>query len=60
VRESQRVTLTEVNQRTKISLQYLKSIEDDDFGRLPGRVHERLPARVRAIGSMRNRSAVRT
>jgi flagellar biosynthesis protein FlhG len=35
VRESQRVTLTEVNQRTKISLQYLKYIEDDDFGRLP-------------------------
>lgn len=35
VRESQRITLTEVNQRTKISLQYLKSIEDDDFGRLP-------------------------
>ena len=35
VRESQRMTLHEIHQRTKISLAYLKAIEDDDFGRLP-------------------------
>ena len=35
VRESQRVTLHEIHQRTKISLAYLKAIEDDDFSRLP-------------------------
>lgn len=34
-RESQRVTLHEIHQRTKISLAYLKAIEDDDFSRLP-------------------------
>lgn len=39
VRESQRVTLHEINQRTKISLPYLKAIEDDDFGRLPELVY---------------------
>jgi flagellar biosynthesis protein FlhG len=39
VRESQRVTLQEINQRTKISLPYLKAIEDDDFGRLPEPVY---------------------
>jgi flagellar biosynthesis protein FlhG len=35
VRESQRVTLHEIHQRTKISIVYLKAIEDDDFSRLP-------------------------
>lgn len=35
VRESQRITLLEVNQRTKVSLPYLKAIEDDDFSKLP-------------------------
>jgi flagellar biosynthesis protein FlhG len=35
VRESLRVTLHEVNQRTKIAMQYLKAIEEDDFTRLP-------------------------
>jgi flagellar biosynthesis protein FlhG len=35
VRESQRVSLHEIHQRTKISLVYLKAIEDDDFSRLP-------------------------
>jgi flagellar biosynthesis protein FlhG len=35
VRESQRVTLHEVHQRTKITMQFLKAIEDDDFTRLP-------------------------
>jgi flagellar biosynthesis protein FlhG len=39
VRESQRVTLQEINKRTKISLPYLKAIEDDDFGRLPELVY---------------------
>ncbi|MFI5306608.1 MAG: helix-turn-helix domain-containing protein [Polyangiales bacterium] len=39
VRESQRMTLHEINQRTKISLPYLKAIEDDDFGRLPELVY---------------------
>jgi flagellar biosynthesis protein FlhG len=39
VRESQRVTLTEVNKRTKISPAYLKAIEEDDFGRLPELVY---------------------
>jgi cytoskeleton protein RodZ len=29
------VTLHEVNQRTKIAMQYLKAIEEDDFTRLP-------------------------
>lgn len=35
VRESHRITLHEIHQRTKISLAYLKAIEDDDFSRLP-------------------------
>jgi flagellar biosynthesis protein FlhG len=35
VRESQRVSLHEIHQRTKISIVYLKAIEDDDFSRLP-------------------------
>ena len=35
VRESQRVTLQEIHKRTKISLTYLRAIEDDDYGRLP-------------------------
>jgi flagellar biosynthesis protein FlhG len=39
VRESQRITLQEINQRTKISLPYLKAIEDDDFSRLPELVY---------------------
>src|SRR5204863_10139937 len=39
VRESQRMTLHEINQRTKISLPYLKAIEDDDFSRLPELVY---------------------
>ncbi len=39
VRESQRMTLHEINQRTKISLPYLRAIEEDDFGRLPELVY---------------------
>jgi flagellar biosynthesis protein FlhG len=39
VRESQRVTLHEIHQRTKVSLAYLKALEDDDFGRLPELVY---------------------
>ena len=35
VRESQRVTLHELTQRTKITTTYLKAIEDDDFAKLP-------------------------
>jgi cytoskeletal protein RodZ len=35
VRESQRVSLQEIHKRTKISLAYLRAIEDDDYGRLP-------------------------
>jgi flagellar biosynthesis protein FlhG len=35
VRESQRVSLLEVNQRTKVSPLYLKALEDDDFSKLP-------------------------
>ena len=35
VRESQRVTLQEIHKRTKISLTYLRAIEDDDYARLP-------------------------
>jgi flagellar biosynthesis protein FlhG len=35
VRESQRVTLQQIHKRTKISLSYLRAIEDDDYARLP-------------------------
>jgi hypothetical protein len=35
VRESQRITLLEVNQRTKVSMPYLKALEEDDFSKLP-------------------------
>jgi flagellar biosynthesis protein FlhG len=39
VREAQRVTLRDVSQKTKIGVQYLKAIEDDDFARLPAIVY---------------------
>jgi flagellar biosynthesis protein FlhG len=39
VRESQRISLRDISQRTKISLGYLKAIEDDDFARLPAVVY---------------------
>jgi flagellar biosynthesis protein FlhG len=39
VRESQRVTLLEISQRTKISVAYLRAVEEDDFARLPALVY---------------------
>ena len=39
VREAQRVSLRDVSQKTKIGLQYLKAIEEDDFARLPAVVY---------------------
>ncbi|MEY4576720.1 MAG: hypothetical protein RL701_1423, partial [Pseudomonadota bacterium] len=39
VREASRVTLRDVSQKTKIGLQYLRAIEEDDFGRLPALVY---------------------
>ncbi len=39
VRESRRVTLRDVSLRTKISVVHLRSIEDDDFGKLPAVVY---------------------
>jgi flagellar biosynthesis protein FlhG len=39
VREAQRVSLRDVSQRTKIGVQYLTAIEDDDFARLPAVVY---------------------
>jgi flagellar biosynthesis protein FlhG len=39
VRESQRLTLLEISQRTKISVGYLRALEEDDFARLPALVY---------------------
>jgi flagellar biosynthesis protein FlhG len=39
VREAFRVTLKDVSQKTKIGLQYLRAIEDDDFASLPAVVY---------------------
>ncbi|HEX7476251.1 MAG TPA: helix-turn-helix domain-containing protein [Polyangiales bacterium] len=39
VREAHRVSLRDVSQKTKIGLQYLKAIEDDDFAHLPAVVY---------------------
>jgi flagellar biosynthesis protein FlhG len=39
VRESQRQSLVEISQRTKISVNYLRAVEEDDFGRLPAAVY---------------------
>ncbi|MET0385974.1 MAG: helix-turn-helix domain-containing protein, partial [Polyangiales bacterium] len=39
VREASRVTLRDVSQKTKIGLQYLRAIEEDDFARLPALVY---------------------
>lgn len=41
VRESQGVRLEDVSQRTKIGLNYLKAIEDDDYANLPALVYAR-------------------
>jgi flagellar biosynthesis protein FlhG len=38
-REAFRVTLKDVSQKTKIGLQYLRAIEDDDFANLPAVVY---------------------
>jgi len=37
-RESQRIDLRDVAQHTRISIHYLKALEDEDFSRLPGEV----------------------
>jgi flagellar biosynthesis protein FlhG len=39
VREAQRVQLRDVSQKTKIQLQYLRAIEEDDFAKLPAVVY---------------------
>ncbi|HEX4355187.1 MAG TPA: helix-turn-helix domain-containing protein, partial [Polyangiales bacterium] len=39
VRESIRITLRDVSQKTKIGLQFLRAIEDDDFANLPAVVY---------------------
>lgn len=39
VRESQRLALIDISQRTKISVTYLRAIEEDDFARLPALVY---------------------
>jgi len=39
VREASRVSLRDVSQKTKIGLQYLRAIEEDDFARLPALVY---------------------
>jgi flagellar biosynthesis protein FlhG len=39
VRESFRVSLRDVSQKTKIGLQYLRAIEEDDFAKLPAVVY---------------------
>jgi flagellar biosynthesis protein FlhG len=39
VRESQRVSLAEISQRTKIGMTYLRAIEQDDFAKLPAVVY---------------------
>jgi len=39
VREASRVTLRDVSQKTKIGLQFLRAIEEDDFARLPALVY---------------------
>jgi flagellar biosynthesis protein FlhG len=39
VREAYRVSLRDVSQKTKIQVQYLQAIEDDDFARLPALVY---------------------
>jgi len=39
VREAYRVSLRDVSQKTKIGLQYLRAIEEDDFARLPALVY---------------------
>lgn len=41
VRESQGMELRHISRRTKIGLQYLQAIEDDDFGALPATVYVR-------------------
>lgn len=39
VREAQRVSLSDISQRTKIGMGYLRAIEQDDFARLPAVVY---------------------
>jgi flagellar biosynthesis protein FlhG len=39
VREAFRVSLRDVSQKTKIGLQYLRAIEEDDFAKLPALVY---------------------
>jgi flagellar biosynthesis protein FlhG len=39
VRKSQRVSLRDISQRTKISTSYLRALEEDDFGKLPAVVY---------------------
>ena len=39
VRESHRVSLSEISKKTKIGVPYLKAIEDDDFSNLPAVVY---------------------
>ena len=38
-RESQRIELLEISQKTKIGMSYLEAIESDDFNNLPARVY---------------------
>jgi flagellar biosynthesis protein FlhG len=39
VREAYRINLRDVSQKTKIGMQYLRAIEDDDYARLPPLVY---------------------
>lgn len=39
VREAQRISLRDVSQKTKIGLQYLKALEEDDYPNLPALVY---------------------
>lgn len=41
MRLSQQVSLSEISQRTKIGMSYLKAIEEDDFEKLPALVYAR-------------------
>lgn len=41
VRQGKGITLREIADRTKISLRFLKAIEDGDFKTLPGGIYDR-------------------
>ena len=41
VRESQGISLQQISERTKVGINYLRCIEDDEFGELPAAVYVR-------------------